>query len=117
MKVWDRTIDDMCEMPERMKSFLEDIETVCKKYNLSISHEDYNGVFLIEEYSEDNIKWLFDASKNYKDFEIIWDDAPITWDDIPSDIKELVEYGFFTEEEALKMCNSNRKRHRKYSDR
>ena len=35
----------------------------------------------------------------------------ITWDDLPEDIKELVEFGFFTKEEAferyascLKMC-------------
>ena len=67
MRVWDRTIGEMCEMPEVMMSFLEDIKLVCRKYNLSISHEDYNGVFLIEKYSEENIDWLFGASKNYRD--------------------------------------------------
>lgn len=66
-RVWDKTIGDMREMPVEMHNFLEDIKLVCKKYNLSISHEDYNGIFLIEKYSEENINWLFDASKNYKD--------------------------------------------------
>ena len=66
-KVWDSTIGDMREMPVEMYNFLEDIKLVCKKYNLSISHEDYYGKFLIEKYDEENIKWLFDASKNYKD--------------------------------------------------
>lgn len=66
MRVWDRTIGEMREMPDRMKLFLEEIEDVCKKYNLSISHEDYNGAFFIEEYCEENIEWLFMASKNYR---------------------------------------------------
>ena len=67
IRVWDRTIGDMREMPVEMYNFLKDIKLVCKKYNLSISHEDYNGVFLIEKYSEENIDWLLGASKNYKD--------------------------------------------------
>lgn len=66
-RVWDRTICEMREMPEDMNNFLEEIKLVCKKYNLSISHEDYNGVFLIERYNEKNIEWLFGASKNYED--------------------------------------------------
>ena len=53
-------------MPEDMKKFLEDIDEVCKKHNLSISHEDYMGAFLIEEYNKDNIEWLFNAKKHYK---------------------------------------------------
>lgn len=66
-KVWDR--NRLCEvdMPKEMEDFLNDIKSVCKKYGLSISHEDYYGAFLIEEYNEDNIRWLFDASKNYED--------------------------------------------------
>ncbi|MEE1301719.1 MAG: hypothetical protein UHD64_02960 [Bacteroidales bacterium] len=50
-----------------MMRFLEDIDMVCKKHNLSISHEDYMGAFLIEEYSEENIHWLFNARKCYED--------------------------------------------------
>lgn len=67
MRIWDRTIGEMREMPKEIKDFLEDIKLVCEKHNLSISHEDYNGVFLIEKYDLGNIRWLFDASKNYRD--------------------------------------------------
>lgn len=69
-KIWDYTIGKFGEevdMPETMKKFLEDIDEVCKKHNLSISHEDGHGSFVIEEYKEWNIKWLFGASKHYKD--------------------------------------------------
>ena len=54
-------------MPKEMEDFLNDIKTICKKHNLSIAHEDYHGAFLIEEYDEDNIEWLFGAGKYYKD--------------------------------------------------
>ena len=66
-KVWDKTKICEVDMPKEMEDFLNDIKTICKKHNLSIAHEDYCGVFLIEEYDEDNIRWLFDAVKNYKD--------------------------------------------------
>lgn len=36
-----------------------------------------------------------------------------TWDDIPDDIKELVEMGVFTEEEALAKCTANGSRERR----
>ena len=65
--VWDRTIGKQIEMPNAMENFLKDIDVVCKKHNLSISHEDYMGAFVIEEYNEDNIEWLFNATKSYKD--------------------------------------------------
>ena len=68
-KVWDKVNRCMVEMPKEMKDFLNDVESVCKKYGLSISHEDYNGAFLIEKYSKENIEWLFGASKYYKDKE------------------------------------------------
>lgn len=65
-RVWDRTKSCMVDMPKEMENFLNDIKMICMKHGLSISHEDYNGVFLIEEYDDSNISWLFDASKNYK---------------------------------------------------
>lgn len=66
-RVWDRTKICEVDMPKEMEDFLNDIKSVCEKYGLSISHEEYHGSFLIEEYDEDNIRWLFDAVKNYKD--------------------------------------------------
>ena len=70
MKIWDYTVGEYCtevDMPESMRKFLEDIDLVCMKHNLSISHEDGHGSFLIEEYCQSNIDWLFNASKCYKD--------------------------------------------------
>lgn len=66
-EIWDLITGELVEMPESMKKFIEDIDSVCKKHNLSISHEDYHGKFIIEEYSEANIEWLRTADKSYTD--------------------------------------------------
>ena len=66
-KIYDKTTRTVRNMPESMRKFIEDIDLVCKKHNLSISHEDYHGAFIIEEYDEGNIKWLSHAYKNYED--------------------------------------------------
>ena len=41
--------------------FLRELAELCKKHNLSLSHEDTQGAFIVEEYKEENIKWLMDA--------------------------------------------------------
>ena len=41
--------------------FIKDIAEVCKKHNMSISHEDGHGAFLINEFDMMNIAWLNDA--------------------------------------------------------
>lgn len=56
---------DKEEVPQKHIDFLRDIEDVCKKYGLCISHEDSHGSFLIEEYSETMVNWLKDAAINY----------------------------------------------------
>lgn len=66
-KIYDNDLNELMEMPERMKNFLDEIESVCKKHNLSISHEDCHGAFIIEDYSSENIEWLFCAQKSYKE--------------------------------------------------
>lgn len=53
---------------EKVKQFLKEIEEVCKKHNMSISHEDGHGAFIIERYDEFNIKWLRQAElAEYRD--------------------------------------------------
>jgi hypothetical protein len=46
---------------EQVDKFLQEIVSVCKKYGLSISHEDTHGSFIIEAYDESNIEWLMSA--------------------------------------------------------
>ena len=65
MKIWDLNKSEEIEQPKEMKEFIDEIIKVMKKYNLSISHEDSHGAFIIEKYEEYNIKWLKDAMKNY----------------------------------------------------
>ena len=61
MKSWNCKTKQMVETPENIKEFLNEIEILCKRYNLSISHEDSHGAFQIEKYNELNIEWLKNA--------------------------------------------------------
>ena len=63
--VWDITKRELIDRPDEMTDFLNEIKEVCKKHNLSISHEDYHGSFIIQNYDESNLEWLFEASKEY----------------------------------------------------
>ena len=58
MKSWDIIKSEEIETPKEVIKFLNEIENICKKYNLSISHEDGEGAFIIEKYDSYNIKWL-----------------------------------------------------------
>lgn len=64
---FDCTLKRQIHTPDRMLNFLNEIEAVCTRYNLSISHEDTHGNFLIEDGDHGNIKWLKSANKNYYD--------------------------------------------------
>ena len=47
---------------EKVDAFIEEVIEVCKRHELSISHEDGHGTFEIEKYSESNVKWLRQAN-------------------------------------------------------
>jgi quinol monooxygenase YgiN len=51
-------IQEKYEKLEKAKQFIEEILGVCRKFNLSISHEDGHGTFLIEEYNDYDADWL-----------------------------------------------------------
>lgn len=42
-------------------AFLSDLADVCKRHNLSLSHEDGHGSFIVEDYDSRNIEWLLEA--------------------------------------------------------
>lgn len=42
----------------RGQEFLAEIEKLCRKFNISISHEDQHGAFLLTELDEDYLDWL-----------------------------------------------------------
>ena len=65
-ETWNQLTNCYEETSEKLTDFFNEIEEICKKYNLSISHEDGHGAFFIEEFSESNIGWLRGAHKNYK---------------------------------------------------
>ena len=65
-EVWDTSKKKFVETPENIIQFLNDIDELCKKHNLSISHEDSHGGFIIEKYSDRNLNWLSNTSINLK---------------------------------------------------
>lgn len=50
---------------KQIQNFLNDIEEVCKKHGLSISHEDGHGGFMIEEFDEELMDWLNEATNHH----------------------------------------------------
>ena len=40
------------------EDFIEDILEVCRKHNLTLSHEDAHGAFVVEELDGMHIKWI-----------------------------------------------------------
>ena len=46
---------------ENINNFFKEYKELCKKYNVSLAHEDVEGGFLIDEYDEDNIDWVLAA--------------------------------------------------------
>lgn len=64
--VWSTVEQDNIKVPEKVKSFYYEIEQVCMKYNLSISHEDAHGAFELKEFSHSNMVWLRNAHITFK---------------------------------------------------
>ena len=47
-----------------INNFLKEYEELCKKYNITLAHEDCHGGFILEEYDENNIEWVKNAIDN-----------------------------------------------------
>ena len=63
---------------ERIKNFMKEYEELCIRHGMSLSHEDCQGAFIIDEYDKDNVEWVKSALDGFeirdrknKDIEII----------------------------------------------
>ena len=65
MKSWNYKTSEFIETPEKLIKFMQEIEALYKKYDLSIAHQDQGGGFIIEKYSDSNMEWLKDATVNW----------------------------------------------------
>ena len=50
-----------------IKNFLREYKELCKKYNISLGHEDEYGGFILHEYDEEMIEWVEAASDGVED--------------------------------------------------
>ena len=51
---------------ERIKQFMKEYEELCIKHGISLSHEDCQGAFIIDEYDEDNVEWVKSALDGFE---------------------------------------------------
>jgi hypothetical protein len=54
--------DGFQKSPDYVEAFLDEIESVCRKHGMSISHTDSQGSFLIVPFSPPYVEWLRDAT-------------------------------------------------------
>lgn len=59
---WSRDKGEYVKTPIDMIEFFRGFESLCKKYNLTLSHEDGHGGFEIEPYDEKTLRWIFNAT-------------------------------------------------------
>ena len=64
---------------QRVKSFIDEIISVCKKHGLSISHEDDHGSFIITKFNASYAKWLENASEEEEEKEVFDPDSFKSW--------------------------------------
>jgi hypothetical protein len=69
MKRWNTRVDGKADVDPEMEAprvdrFLAEITWVCRRYGLSIAHEDCQGGFIVEEFTEETNKWLHSADIN-----------------------------------------------------
>ena len=65
MKSWNYKTSEFIETPEKLIEFMQELEALYKKYDLSISHQDSQGAFIIEKYSDFNMDWMKEATVNF----------------------------------------------------
>ena len=51
---------------ERIKNFMKEYEELCIRHRMSLSHEDCQGAFIIDEYDKDNVEWVKSALDGFE---------------------------------------------------
>lgn len=51
---------------KKLGAFKEGLAALCRKHDVSISHEDAHGSFIITDFNPENIRWV-NAAKNETD--------------------------------------------------
>ena len=51
---------------ERIKNFMREYEELCIRHGMSLSHEDCQGAFIIDEYDKDNVEWVKSALNGFE---------------------------------------------------
>jgi hypothetical protein len=64
-EIYDKKIKKIITMPEEILDFFDGLEKLCRAHNISISHEDAQGGFVLEKYDQKNMEWIKNAIKNY----------------------------------------------------
>lgn len=64
-KIWNSRTNKYEDMSGEIKDFLSELDALCKKHDLSISHEDKGGAFELQKYSSANMAWLKNTHKDF----------------------------------------------------
>ena len=51
---------------ERIKNFMKEYEELCIRHGMTLSHEDSQGAFIIDEYDKDNVEWVKSALNGFE---------------------------------------------------
>lgn len=77
-------------MVDRARKFFKEYEELCKKYNVSLAHEDCQGGFILEPYDEGNINWVKWAHiVGCEEWGIDWDEERKLVEDLTNKRDEL----------------------------
>jgi hypothetical protein len=59
---WNTKLGKFVESPPEIEAFLHAIVKVCEQHDMTVSHEDGHGAFLIESFNPQNLEWLRNAN-------------------------------------------------------
>ena len=51
---------------ERIKNYMKEYEELCIRHGMTLSHEDSQGAFIIDEYDKDNVEWVKSALNGFE---------------------------------------------------